>query len=151
MQRMDRVQDYLVESREVRQRAIDDPVFSRAIREIAEVAAKALAGIGWGRFFASSPWQTMAKDATFSNSAKLIPGKCRASGPPITKVSMVPHCFAVATGVAAPHLSAILGSIAGPFSQPEAPLVATVDEVFQLLFYFLYRFETPCQIRCFAC
>ena len=39
---MDRVLGYLVESREVLQRAIDDLTFCRAIRDIAEVSAKAL-------------------------------------------------------------------------------------------------------------
>jgi D-sedoheptulose 7-phosphate isomerase len=39
---MDRVLGYLVESREVLQRAIDDLAFCRAIRDIAEVSAKAL-------------------------------------------------------------------------------------------------------------
>ena len=38
----DRARGYLVESREVLQRAIDDRVFCRTIRDIAEVAARAL-------------------------------------------------------------------------------------------------------------
>jgi D-sedoheptulose 7-phosphate isomerase len=41
---MDNIRGYLVESREVLQRAIDDPTFCRAIRDIAEVAAKAIEG-----------------------------------------------------------------------------------------------------------
>jgi D-sedoheptulose 7-phosphate isomerase len=41
---MDKVRGYLVQSREVLQAAIDDPAFCRAIRDIAEVAAKALEG-----------------------------------------------------------------------------------------------------------
>jgi len=41
---MVRIRDQLVESREVLQRAIDDPDFCRAIHDIADAAAKALAG-----------------------------------------------------------------------------------------------------------
>jgi D-sedoheptulose 7-phosphate isomerase len=41
---MDKVRGYFVQSREVLQAAIDDPAFCRAIRDIAEVTAKALEG-----------------------------------------------------------------------------------------------------------
>jgi len=41
---MDSINDYLVQSREVLQQAIDDPAFCHTVRDIAEAAARALAG-----------------------------------------------------------------------------------------------------------